>query len=110
MWPDHGRLISHEFPPPPCSFLGKHYAVTVDLSGSHGRGHRAGSRPDTSFRAETRGLFSGRAVRPFFWRTAFVTLTDWEGVFHHETTCLADLSRFGARPRSHGAGMDMERS
>ena len=26
MWPDHGKLISHEFPPPG-SFSGKHYAL-----------------------------------------------------------------------------------
>jgi hypothetical protein len=28
MSPDHGRLITHEFPPMPSSLLGKRYAVT----------------------------------------------------------------------------------
>lgn len=32
MWPDDGRLISHELPPPR-SFLGKQYAVCADQFG-----------------------------------------------------------------------------
>jgi hypothetical protein len=34
MSPDHGRLITHEFPPMPSSFVGKHYAVTAADLGS----------------------------------------------------------------------------
>jgi hypothetical protein len=40
MWPDDGRLSSHEFPPTPSSFFGKHYAVSAEHSANSQRSDR----------------------------------------------------------------------